>query len=162
VGDADYPLTVAQQRAWLNYMRVYHRLEYEMNRQLQTDSGLSLGDYTVLNALSQAPERRLQLSVLARTIGWERSRLSHHLLRMADRQLVDRTASESDGRRTDAVLTATGWRVLKAASITHAQWVRRAFFADLDDGQETALTDVLGVVYENLLREGSLPRPDGD
>ena len=71
----EYPLTGSQQRAWLNYMRVYHRLEYEMNRHLQTECGLSLGDYTVMNALSHAPERRMQLTNLANTIGWERSRL---------------------------------------------------------------------------------------
>ena len=29
-----YPLNASQRRTWLNYMRVYHRLEYEMNRQL--------------------------------------------------------------------------------------------------------------------------------
>lgn len=156
----EYPLTSPQQRAWLNYMRVYHRLEYEMNRQLQADSGLSLGDYTVMNALSQAPGRRLQLSALARTIGWERSRLSHHLLRMARRDLVDRAASESDGRGTDAVLTATGWRTLKAAAPRHAAWVRRAVFDDLDAEHVAAMADVLGAVYGNLIREGSLPQPD--
>lgn len=155
-----YPLTPAQQRAWLTYMRVHHRLEYEMNRQLQADSGLSLGDYTVMTALSQAPGRRLQLSALAGVIGWERSRLSHHLLRMADRDLVQRTASESDGRGTDAVLTATGWTTLEAAAVTHAAWVQRAFFAALDAGQEAALADALGAVYDNLLREGSLPGHD--
>ena len=157
---ADYPLTESQQRAWLNYMRVYHRLEYEMNRQLQVDSGLSLGDYTVMNALSQAPGRRLQLSALAITIGWERSRLSHHLLRMAQRDLVERAASESDGRGTDAVLTATGWRTLKAAATKHAEWVRQSVFADLGGTREEALADALGAVYESLLRAGSLPRPD--
>jgi DNA-binding MarR family transcriptional regulator len=155
-----YPLTESQQRAWLNYMRVYHRLEYEMNRQLQADSGLSLGDYTVLNALSQAPGRRLQLSALANTIGWERSRLSHHLMRMASRDLVERTASATDGRGTDAVLTATGWTTLQAAAPKHAAWVRRAFFDDLGAEREAALADVLGAAYDTLLREGSLPPPD--
>ena len=157
---ADYPLTEPQQRAWLNYMRVYHRLEYEMNRQLQADSGLSLGDYTVMNALSQAPGRRLQLSALANTIGWERSRLSHHLVRMAQRGLVERAASQSDGRGTDAVLTAAGWTALQAAAPKHAAWVRRAFFADLEARQVTALADVLGAAYQTLLGQGSLPPPD--
>lgn len=155
-----YPLDESQQRAWLNYMRVYHRLEYEMNRQLQRDSGLSLADYTVLNALSQAPDRRLQLSALAAVIGWERSRLSHHLMRMSRRNLVDREASESDGRQTLAVLTATGWKTLRAAAPKHAAWVHQAFFADLSARQETALADVLGAVYASLLREGSLPPPE--
>jgi hypothetical protein len=35
-------LTAMQERTWLNYMGVYHRLEYEMNRQLQADFGVSL------------------------------------------------------------------------------------------------------------------------
>lgn len=156
----DYPLTPSQQRAWLHYMQVYHRLEYEMNRQLQTDAGLSLGDYTVMNALSQAPDGRAQLTALATTIGWERSRLSHHLVRMTKRDLVIRASSETDGRGTDAVLTETGWAVLREAAPVHAEWVRRAFFADLDRRQEGALADVLADVYETLIREGTLPQPD--
>src|SRR5256886_8758725 len=44
-------LTPDQQRTWLAYMRVQLRLNYEMNRQLQADSNLSLPDYDVLNAL---------------------------------------------------------------------------------------------------------------
>ena len=155
-----YPLNESQQRTWLNYMRVYHRLEYEMNRQLLADSNVSLGDYTVMNALSQAPGRRAQLTALATTIGWERSRLSHHLQRMTGRGLVDRVKSDTDGRATDAVLTAAGWRELRAAAPRHAAWVAQAFFADLDPAQETALADALAVVHESLLRHGSLPRPD--
>ena len=75
-------LTATQQRTWLNYIQVYLRLEYEMNRQLQADSGISLADYTVMTALSNEPGRRLQSSTLATRIGWERSRLSHQLRRM--------------------------------------------------------------------------------
>ena len=44
-----------RQRAWLAYMRVQLRMSFEMNRQLQADSGLSLADYDVLTALSGAP-----------------------------------------------------------------------------------------------------------
>lgn len=157
-----YPLTRGQQRAWLNYMRVHHRLEYEMNRHLQTDCGLSLGDYTVLNALSAAPAHRTQLTALANTIGWERSRLSHHLQRMTARGLVGRVASESDGRGTDVLLTPAGWKRLQEAAPVHAAWVRRAFFADLGADEQRALADVLASIYENLLHEGTLPRPDGE
>jgi DNA-binding MarR family transcriptional regulator len=156
----DYPLDPARQRAWLNYMRVYHRLEYEMNRHLQTGCGLSLGDYTVLNALSAAPLHRMQLTALATTIGWERSRLSHHLQRMTQRGLVDRAPSDTDGRGTDAVLTEAGLDALTDAAPKHAEWVRRTFFADLDDARVDALADALAVAYEGLLREGTLPRPE--
>lgn len=153
-------LNAKQSRAWLAYMEVYHRLEYEMTRNLQTESGLSLGDYSVMNALSQSPGRRKQLTSLATMLGWERSRLSHHLQRMTQRGLVDRVPSDSDGRATDAILTDTGWATLREAAPKHVAWVRRMFFTDLSDGQEDALADILSVVYENILREGTLPRPD--
>lgn len=153
-------LDASQQRAWLSYMQVYHRLEYEMNRHLQTECGMSLGDYTVMNALSQAPGRRLQLTSLARTIGWERSRLSHHLQRMTTRNLVERTRSTADGRATDAVLTDEGWATLSSAAPKHVQWVRTLFFAGITPDQEAQLADILGTVYDNILAEGTLPRPD--
>ena len=155
-----YPLNASQQRTWLNYMRVYHRLEYEMNRQLLADCGLSLSDYTVMNALSQAPGRRRQLTALASTIGWERSRLSHHLQRMTDRGLVERVRSQTDRRAVDVVLTAAGWDTLRAAAPLHAARVRTLFFSDIDSRQEAQLADILATVYESILRRGALPRPD--
>ena len=60
-------------------MRVQLRMNYEINRQLQRENGLSLADYHVLNALSTAPDHKMQITDLAVLIGWERSRLSHHL-----------------------------------------------------------------------------------
>jgi DNA-binding MarR family transcriptional regulator len=153
-------LTPSQQRTWLSYMQVYHRLEYEMNRQLLADCGMSLGDYTVMNALSIADGRRMQLTRLSTMIGWERSRLSHHLQRMTKRGLVDRVQSETDGRATDAVMTDAGWESLQAAAPKHVAWVRRLFFSDLDGGQEAELAGILTAVYETIIREGTLPRPD--
>jgi DNA-binding MarR family transcriptional regulator len=70
-------------------MRVQLRLNYEMNRQLQADSNLSLPDYDVLNALRYASGGRMRITALAARIGWERSRLSHHVRRLQNRGLVD-------------------------------------------------------------------------
>ena len=155
-------LTAAQRRAWLNYMRVYHRLEYEMNRHLQTDCHVSLSDYTVMNALTLAADSRAHLNVLATTIGWERSRLSHHVERMSRRGLVERRPSESDGRATDLILTEAGRAIFESAVPRHAAWVATSFFSDLDAQQQNQLADILGVAYESILRHGTLPRPDLD
>src|SRR6478752_7915236 len=94
-------LTADQQRTWLAYMRVQLRLTYEMNRQLQADSNLSLPDYDVLIALRYAPRGQMQITELAAGIGWERSRLSHHLRRLESRGLVDLRPAESDRRATE-------------------------------------------------------------
>ncbi|WP_307789335.1 MarR family winged helix-turn-helix transcriptional regulator [Mycolicibacterium baixiangningiae] len=162
MSDDGHRLDPSQRRAWLAYMRVYHRLEYEMNRQLQSDSGLSLADYTVLNALTNAPRDRAQVNVLATTIGWERSRLSHHLQRMSRRGLVERLESDGDRRATDVVLTDHGRREFEAAAPGHAAWVKELFFADLTPAQDRALAEILEVAYESILRHGTLPRPDLD
>ena len=153
-------LNDSQQRAWLSFMRVYHRMEYEMNSHLQAECGMSLGDYTVLNALSNAPRRRMQLTSLATMIGWERSRLSHHLPRMARRGLVDTVPSDTDGRATDAVLSDAGWKALRAAAPRHVARVRQLFFGEIEAADQDELARILTAVYENILREGTLPRPD--
>src|SRR5258705_12233192 len=92
-----------QQRAWLAYIRVQLRLAYEMNRQLLSDSGMSLPDYDVLTALSVADGGRMQVTVLAAHIGWERSRVSHHVRRMSARGLV---GPLSAANHRDSVMTS--------------------------------------------------------
>ena len=102
-------LTSEQQRAWLAYMRVQLRLTYEMNRELQADSDLSLPDYDVLNALRYAPGGRMRITALAARIGWERSRLSHHARRLQNRGLVECRPAPADRRATEMTLTDPGW-----------------------------------------------------
>jgi len=154
-------LSAAQQETWFAYMRVMLRLTYEMNRQLQTDSDLSLSDYDVLNALADSPGRRLQLTALATRIGWERSRVSHHLQRMSARGLVERCPSEHDGRATDAVLTEAGLRQLWSATPGHVDLVRRMFFDGLDDELVEPLRTALEQIHDQVVAHGTLPRPPG-
>jgi DNA-binding MarR family transcriptional regulator len=153
------PLSGEQQETWLAYMRVMLRLNFEMNRQLQTDSGLSLADYDVLNALADVPDGRLQVTVLAARIGWERSRVSHHVRRMGRRGLVELGSSATDRRATDAVLTATGRELLRAATPGHADLVRRMFFDGVDDDLIPPLQRALVQIHEQVLAAGTLPRP---
>src|SRR5258707_9292443 len=121
----------AQQRAWLAFMRLRLRLTYEMNRQLQAEANLSLADYDVLNALRYEPEGRAQITALAIRIGWERSRLSHHLRRLEGRELVELRTAPTDRRATEITLTAQGWAEITQASTGHVELVQRLFFAGL-------------------------------
>lgn len=152
-------LSEAQQETWFAYVRVVLRLDYEMNHQLQADTDLSLADYHVLNSLADAPGGRLQLTALAAQLGWERSRLSHQVTRMAGRGLLTRAASPQDGRATDAVLTDDGRAALSAATPGHADLVRRMVFDGLDPQLLPALRTALEQVHEQVLAEGTLPRP---
>jgi len=99
-------LTDSEQRAWRGYQAVQAQLSARLNRQLQTDSGLSLADYEVLVALTDRPEGQLRVFELAEALQWEQSRLSHHLARMQQRGLVNRRACRED-RRGSYVLVTT-------------------------------------------------------
>jgi DNA-binding MarR family transcriptional regulator len=148
-----------QQRAWLAYIRVQLRLSYEMNRQLLADSGMSLQDYDVLTALSVADGGRMQITVLAAQIGWERSRVSHHVRRMSDRGLVSFGLSAADRRVTEVTLTSRGRQALAEAAPGHVDLVRRLFFGGLPTGLTGPLAQALESIYANIIKQGSLPPP---
>ncbi|HEY3606307.1 MAG TPA: MarR family winged helix-turn-helix transcriptional regulator [Pseudonocardiaceae bacterium] len=154
-------LDSGQQRAWLAYIRIQLRLSYEMNRQLQSDSDLSLPDYDVLTALSVADGGRMPITVLAAQIGWERSRVSHHVRRMAARDLVICELSAADKRVTEVTLTEHGQRVLEEATPGHVDLVRSLFFDGLPAELLEPLSDALERVYANIIERGSLPPPVG-
>jgi DNA-binding MarR family transcriptional regulator len=144
-------LNAEQQRAWSAFMRLQLRMTYEMNRQLQADSALSLADYHVLNALVGTPDGTLSVTTLAAQIGWERSRTSHHTKRMAARGLLDMTLAAHDRRVTEVVLTSAGREALSAAAPGHVELVRRLFFGAMDPQIVLGLAESLETVYENVL-----------
>jgi DNA-binding MarR family transcriptional regulator len=122
---------------------------------------MSLPDYDVLTALSVADAGRMQITVLAAQIGWERSRVSHHVRRMAARGLVTCGLSAADRRVTEVTLTSQGRQALEEAAPGHVELVRRLFFEGLPAGLAGPLTEALESVYANIIRQGSLPPPAG-
>ncbi|MET0423008.1 MAG: MarR family winged helix-turn-helix transcriptional regulator [Actinoplanes sp.] len=152
-------LDAGQQRAWLAYIRLQLRMSYEINRQLQADSGLSMADYDVLTALGVSPDGRLPISALANHIGWERSRASHHVKRMATRGVVAMAPAEADRRVTEVSLTAAGRQALTEAAPGHVRLVKNLFFGGLPADQIGALTSALEQIYGHVLAHGSLPAP---
>jgi DNA-binding MarR family transcriptional regulator len=146
-------------RAWLAFMRVQQRLGYEMNRQLQSDSDLSLADYDVLNALSGVPDYCMQVGALASQIGWERSRLSHHAKRMESRGLIEFDLATQDRRATEVKLTSDGRRAIVRAAPGHVDLVRQLFFGGLPKDLLPPLSEALEAIYDHIVQHGTLPAP---
>ena len=158
--DSPFALLGTEERqAWFAYMRLQLRLRYELNRQLQADSGISLADFDVLVALTSDRKGRLGVSALATRIGWERSRASHHVKRMAERGLVALTPSAADRRIREVVLADEGLRVLRTAAPAHIELVRTMFTAVLPAEELAGLTGSLDKLYESVIASGTLPRP---
>jgi DNA-binding MarR family transcriptional regulator len=120
-------LTRDELRIWRDYIETAETLRARLASRLQAESSLSSGDYQVLLALSEADGRRLRSSELAATIGWERSRLSHHLGRMEKRGLIRREECADDSRGAHIVLTDPGAEAFRRGSIPHLRAVHETF-----------------------------------
>lgn len=143
-------------RAWRGLQLMQMRLAAELARRLAADSGLSYQDYLVLVALTDRPEGRLRPFELARDLGWEKSRLSHHLVRMAERGLVTKEECDEDRRGAFVVLTAHGREEIIGAAPGHVEAVRRLFVDRLTPGQ----LDTIASAAETVL--AGLDEPDDD
>ena len=139
-----------QQQVWRAWLRVGSRLPAALNRQLQRDSELSLQDFDVLVQLTDVDEGRVRVSALAAALGWERSRLSHHVTRMERRGLVAREECDDDGRGAFVVLTPTGRAAIERAAPGHVRTVRSLVFDALAPAEVDALGDVLAAVLDRL------------
>jgi DNA-binding MarR family transcriptional regulator len=141
-------------RAWRGFITMQAQLRARMARQLQRDSGLSEADYEVLVQLSEAPCARQRVFELGRATQWEKSRLSHHLTRMAQRGLVARETCPTDSRGAFVVLTEAGRRAIEEAAPRHVEHVRQWFVDPLTPEQLDAIADVADVVLERLATDG--------
>lgn len=128
-----------EERAWRSLQFMQMRLEGELARQLAADSDLSYPDYVVLVALTDRPEGRMRLFELADVLGWEKSRLSHHVARMVGRGLVEKQRCDTDRRGAYVVVTARGRRELAAAAPGHVAAVRHLFIDQLTPAQLAAV-----------------------
>jgi DNA-binding MarR family transcriptional regulator len=117
---------------------------------LQTDSGLSTGDYSVLLSLTESPDNRVRSSELAAQVGWERSRLSHHLGRMEQRGLIRREECLTDNRGAEACLTAAGADAFRRASAPHLHAVQELFVSALSPEQLDAVAEISAALSSHL------------
>jgi DNA-binding MarR family transcriptional regulator len=142
--------TSEELRVWRTFIETAEALRHQLTTRLQNESSLSPGDYAVLLALSEAQDRRLRSSELAVGIGWERSRLSHHLRRMELRGLIERQECASDSRGAEVVLTPAGADAFRRASVPHLRAIREIFVDALTPAQLAAAGDIATALRANL------------
>jgi len=139
-----------EQRAWRSLQHMLMRLDGALARQLAADSGLSYQDYSVLVELTDRPDGRMRLYELADVLGWEKSRLSHHVGRMVARGLVAKEACDTDRRGAYVVITERGCREIAAAAPGHVAAVRRLFVDRITPSQLDAVGEVADIVLATL------------
>lgn len=141
-------------RAWRALQSMQLRLVGELARRLAAESGLSYQDYLVLVALTDRPDGRMRPCELGRVLGWEKSRVSHHLARMVERGLVTKAKCDSDRRGAFVGVTRSGREEIEAAAPGHVRTVRRLFVDRLSPTQLDAVGDAAQIVLAGLEEPG--------
>lgn len=139
-----------EQAAWRAYLDMHAKLTARLNREMQDQSGISIADFSVLVQLSEHLDARMRVLELARALRWEKSRLSHHLTRMQQRGLVERSNCSEDRRGAFVVLTDRGRDVVDGAAPQHVESVRRYLFDELSSDQVDALGAIATAVSTRL------------
>ncbi|MFC7533672.1 MarR family winged helix-turn-helix transcriptional regulator [Actinoplanes sp. GCM10030250] len=140
------PLTKTQLQHWRTFLESSWALHTRLEDELRADTGLSMNDYHVLIALTDAPGRRIRMGELANRLVLSPSRITYQISSMIKRGLVRKEPCPDDGRGYEAVLTDEGLAALRAAAPAHLETVRSSFI-DLLDDEELA---VIGRVFAKI------------
>ena len=117
-------LDAEEEATWRAFSTAMHELRGALERQLARDSELSFIEYYAMAMLSEQPGHTLRMSRLAAVTNASLSRLSHLVKRLEARGLVRRETDPTDGRFTNAILTAQGYKKLVASAPGHVETVR--------------------------------------
>ncbi|MDJ0396443.1 MarR family winged helix-turn-helix transcriptional regulator [Rhodococcus sp. G-MC3] len=116
---SDSELDGAERSLWFAWKRAHEVIRARVSAEVHTATGLSDPDVAILIHVADAgPVRQ---SHLAKRLGWDRTRLSHHVSRMETRGLVTR---EKVGGAVEVSLTDAGSDVVRIAKPIHAAAVR--------------------------------------
>ena len=143
-------LDTREARLWQAYRDTYRELMRALEARLIGNSGLSGADYALMHPLSVAEDGVLRTRDLGKSVGWERSRLSHQVSRMEKRGLVCREECASDARGSMVRLTELGRKAIDAAAPDHVAAVRAYFFDHLTAEERDQLAGLLDRIATNI------------
>ena len=127
---------------WSHFQQMRMRLTSRINQELTRETGLSEADFVVLNELIHAENETVRAMALRAGLDWEKSRLSHQIRRMEERDLLQREPCLDDNRGSLIRLTETGRQAALEAIECYAGIVRRRVFDLLTTEQLEALDEI--------------------
>lgn len=148
-------LDETEQHTWRSFLALGRLLYENLDRQLQRDAQMPHGYYMLLAMLSEAPDRTLRMSDLARATATSQSRISHAVARLEEQGWVTRRRCGTDGRGQFAFLTEAGYQALVRAAPGHVAQVRRSLFDHLSPEQVTVLGEACDAALAALDPDGT-------
>jgi DNA-binding MarR family transcriptional regulator len=132
-------LTPEEQHTWRAFIWATQRVQEDLDRQLQRDSGMPHAYYMILVMLCEAPGRRSTMSELAERLRYSPSRLSHAVGKLEARGWVGRRRDPHCGRVTLVAITDAGYRALEEAAPAHVAQVRASVLDPLTTEEQEQL-----------------------
>jgi DNA-binding MarR family transcriptional regulator len=142
-----------QQQSWRAYIMGTTLLLDRLDRELRATHDISLSEYEVMVRLSEQPDQRMRMALLAEAMCHSRSRVTHTISRMERADLVRRIAADSDGRGVEAVMTKHGREVLGEAAHIHVEGVREHLVDLASAADFAAVGRVFNAVSDQLLTD---------
>ena len=136
-------LDASEELLWRRFSAVLGSVPALLDERLRAATGLNHFQYTVLDALSHQPGRRLQLAQIARANDSSLSRLSHSITRLEAAGYVERSTCDHDRRASWAVLTDHGAQVIERSRDAYVAIVRETLLDRVPAEQRDALTALL-------------------
>lgn len=129
--------------AWVTFLQAHSVLVDALERDLMTARGLHLSWYEVLLHLGLAPDGRLRMLDLSRSLLLSKSGVTRLVDRMEASGLVARRPSPRDRRVTWAAITPVGRRALRGAVPVHLRGVEEHFVRHLGSEEVRTLRRML-------------------
>ncbi len=133
-------------RAWRTFLYAHAQVRRQLERELQAEQAMGLGEYEVLLTLAYSEARRLRMSELADRLALSRSGATRLVDRLEGDRLGARMSCESDRRGQLAQLTESGLERLRTASPTHLRGIGEHFLDRIPVGELQALRATLNRV----------------
>jgi DNA-binding MarR family transcriptional regulator len=144
---APKPLSPQELRVWHAFKIMSDEVMSRVAKDLTEGAGLSGADFGVLSRLAGIGKGEMRQQDLARTMGWDKSRLSHQLTRMQERKLIER--HDAGDRIVLIKLTKAGENLLAAARPVHAESVRRNLLSRLSPEQIATMVRISNILGED-------------
>jgi len=136
-------------RGWRTLAALHAVIDTALERELSAAVGLSVVEYTVLDALERQDGWHMRMQQLARAAALSPSATTRLVTRLEDRGLLTRVLCADDRRGIYTELTATGRALYERARPVHEEALERA----LDDAaSQPELAPIVGALHELALR----------
>lgn len=130
-------------RGWRTLAALHGHIEAALERELQGGHGLSVVEFTVLDALSRQEGWHMRMSQLALAAALSSSATTRLVNRLEDRGLLTRIICADDRRGIYTELTPAGRELLETARPTHHDVLERALDEAREQPELAPLVDAL-------------------